>query len=240
MKQGITSGICAFVRFVPVYIVGFIIGVTLLILRVLRIWTIEGLKNLPSLREKGARGIMVVSNHPSLLEPIALIGLFFHWYIFRPFYGPWNMPDLKNYRRGLFRWMEPRLVFVDRAQPSSGRESFKKARDLLRRGSIFLLFPEGGRTFRGNPDELLHGKNGRKIRPFTAGSGLLATQTRAIVLPIWVEGTDAVSPNLTVVKYPFPRLWKPVKIRIGKSIVFGDEVRAKEATERLQTAVLEA
>jgi len=239
--KNIRIKVWAFVRFVPVYIIGCFLGIMLLVLRGLRIWKIEGLENLPTLEEKGDRGLLLVSNHPSLLDPLVLIGFFFPWYAFSPLrYGPWNMAEQKNYRRGLFALMEPRLVFLDRDDPSSGMKSFRKAKGLLEGGSIFILFAEGGRTFKGIPKELILETNGRKIRPFNAGAGLLATQTDAITVPVWIDGTDAVCPNLQVARYTLPRFWKRVRISFGKRMEFADSVRAKEGTGQLQTAVLGA
>src|ERR1035437_5712220 len=100
-----SSEIKAFLSYVPAYFVGILIGLCLLLLRVLGIWKVKGMENFPTLEQKGGHGLILVSNHPSLLEPIALIGLFMPWYILRPIYGPWNIADTTNYRRGLFHLM---------------------------------------------------------------------------------------------------------------------------------------
>jgi 1-acyl-sn-glycerol-3-phosphate acyltransferase len=111
-----------------------------------------------------------------------------------------------------------------------------------------LLFPEGGRTCSGTPhigvintclvDRVGENGNSPKIRPFTKGAALLAIQTQAMVIPVWVEGTDAVSPNINVVRYPFPRLWKRVTIVIGMPIIFPADAPVETATHELEKAVL--
>jgi 1-acyl-sn-glycerol-3-phosphate acyltransferase len=235
------TGSRAFVRFMPVYAVGFVVGVALLVLRFFGIWRIKGMENMPSLQEKGDRGLIVVSNHPSLLEPIALIGLFFSWYLLHPFkYGPWNMPEVKNYRRGVYKLLEQRLVFVDREKKISGGKALVQAIKLLKSGAVFLLFPEGGRTSSAKPDDVLIEKGTRRMRSFEPGAAQLALRTGAIVLPIWVEGTDHASPRLANARLSFPRFWKRVTISIGEKMVVSTDTPEERVTEILQNAVLSA
>jgi 1-acyl-sn-glycerol-3-phosphate acyltransferase len=226
--------------FVCVYGAGLFVGIVLFTLRLLRIWKVSGGKNLPTLAEKGDRGLIVVSNHPSLLEPIALIGLFAHWYVFNIKYGPWNMAEAGNFRRGLFRLLEQRIIFVDRKSEASKTAGYLRAKTLLKSGAILLIFPEGGRTYKGKVGEFVVAGNGSKVRPFTKGAASLALQTHAMVVPIWVEGTDKVSPNIATARYLFPRLWRPVKISIGKPIIFPENINVETATHELEKAVLAA
>lgn len=239
----------AFVSFLSsafMYMVGLFIAGLLSILRLTRIWKVHGTENLPTLTEKGNRGLIMVSNHVSLLEPIALIGLFARWYVFDMKYGPWNIAETANFRRGLFRLLDGRIIFVNRKDKESKRIGYLRAKKLLRDGAVFIIFPEGGRTYKGKNEELISdgGKEGAelngKIRPFAKGAGLLALETEAMVIPVWVEGTDKVSPNMHVARYPLLRLWKPVKIFIGKPIIFAENVSAETATHDLERAVLGA
>jgi 1-acyl-sn-glycerol-3-phosphate acyltransferase len=205
------------------------------------------MENLPTLAEKGDKGIVMVSNHPSLLEPIALPALFAHWYFFDMKYGPWNIAETGNFKRGLFRLLEQRIIFVDRKSEESKTRGSLRAKTLLKSGAIILIFPEGGRTCSGklgeflvdvNSDGIKEKGNRPKIRPFTKGAATLAIQTQAMVIPIWVEGTDKVSPNGKKVRYPFPRFWRKVKIIIGKPVIFPADVSAEAATHELERAVL--
>ena len=234
-----------FVSSVCVYIAGLFIGSALFVLRLFRIWKVTGMENLPTLREKGNRGIVIVSNHPSLLEPIILPGIFAHWYFFDMKYGPWNMAETGNFKRGLFRLLEERIIFVDRKSQTSKAHGFLQAKILLESGTIVLIFPEGGRTCSGKLGRFLVDSNSSgteenkpKIRPFTKGAAMLAIQTQAIVVPIWVEGTDKVSPNGKAARYPFPRFWRKVNVAIGRPIVFPADVSAETATHELEKAVL--
>jgi 1-acyl-sn-glycerol-3-phosphate acyltransferase len=235
----------SFLSFVPAYCAGVFIAVSLTLLRALRIWKIKGMDNIPTLKEKGDRGLLVVSNHLSLLEPIALIGLFAHWYLFNLKYGPWNIAEKANFKRGLFCLMETRIIFVERGSVSSRVESLRRARAILEDGGIVLVFPEGGRTCSCRPGEkLLMGRNGKVMREFKGGAAHLASHTNAMVLPIWVDGTDRVSPNGRsgsgeVARYPFfLRLWRCVDVNIGTPI---DDLHGQaemDATHVLEAAVL--
>lgn len=225
---------------VPVYLFGMFIAVCVLLLRVLEIWKIKGVQNFPTRAQKGDRGLIIVSNHPSLLEPIALLALCAHWYVFTLKYGPWNIAETKNFRRGLFRLMEPRLLFVDRKSKLSRFSVLRQATELLQGGAIFLLFPEGGRTSSVSSEQLIVAKNGARIRSFEVGAGFLAIKTKAMVVPVWVEGTDKVSPNRSDARYSsLFRFWKPVTVTIGKPVIFAEGVTAEQATRYLEKTVLD-
>ncbi len=225
--------------YIPVFIVGLLIGIYLLISRALGITTVYGLENFPTLKQIEENGLEVVSNHLSLLEPLLLIGLFFQWYIFRPKYGPWNIAEISNYRRKAFRLMEPRLILVNRHDPRSTSRALLRACNILKSGSIVIVFPEGGRTFKFSPDNVLVGRDGKKIGRFKNGAAFLATHTQALVMPIWVNGTDKVAPNKEVARYPFLRLWRRVNITIGPSMRFKKDMSAEEVTLVLEKVVLD-
>jgi hypothetical protein len=65
-----------------------------------------------------------------------------------------------------------------------------------------------------------------------------------MVLPIWVDGTDKVSPNGKsgsgkVARYPYLlRLWRHVEVSVGKTIVGLRGLEEKDATDVLEVAVL--
>ena len=234
--------------YIPVYIAGVIIAFLLLTLRILGIWKIEGIENIPPPEKWSDRGLVIVSNHPSLLEPIMLVGLFARWYLIQPKYGPWNVAETRNFRRGLFRFMAPRMLLTSRENVSSGRHILHEMFTLLRTGAIIIFFPEGGRTYRGKEMDLVKGKNDRKVRQFKNGIGLVALETNCVLIPVWVAGTDKVSPNRDDARYSWlPRLWKPVKISIGKQLTFlnctsghHDTARIEEVTRAIENAVLNA
>ena len=56
----------------------------------------------------------------------------------------------------------------------------------------------------------------------------------AMILPIWVEGTDDVLPNN---KLPIPRLWRRMVIKIGNPFMIQGRTR-REATSEIRLALL--
>ena len=54
-------------------------------------------------------------------------------------------------------------------------------------------------------------------------------------MPIWVEGTDRV---LTNSKFPFPRLWRRITIKIGDPFRVKGDTR-QEGTSEITRALLE-
>ena len=75
-----------------------------------------------------------------------------------------------------------------------------------------LIFPEGSRTFKAIKNSGVTTVNGNRLGELKDGAAWLALKTDARILPIWVEGTDKVLPNN---KFPLPRLWRRVIIKIG-------------------------
>jgi len=166
------------------YPVGLCIGLAFWLLKILGVLKVKGWENFPHWQER----VLVVSNHPSLLEPALLIGLFARQYAVRPLrYGPYTLADKKNYCQKWWSWIVmPRLIAVDRTNEQ--RESFGSlvvARNVLKAGGSIILFPEGGRTFKGT--RFVVSESGKKIRQLKAGFALLTTVPGTLVVPVWVE-----------------------------------------------------
>jgi len=217
------------------YPFGIFLGISFWLFRFLGLAKVYGWKNFPS----RPKGILAVSNHPSLLEPIILIGLFFHKFFWRPFkYAPWNMPDKKNYYNNpLFYLMRPRLIPVDRGDKHSEVRALIQAKRVLKAGGVIIIFPEGGRTSSEEPS--LRSRGGEKMRSFKPGFAWLAIKTGATVLPLWVRRTDQVLPNGARVSYLyFLRFWKRVTIRLGQPLRFDETASVEAVAEEVQAAVL--
>ena len=100
------------------------------------------------------------------------------------------------------------------------RDSFAFAGESVDRGSSILVFPEGHHTTDG------------KIRPFRSGIGLLVKNLGIPVIPMRIDG-------LFELKQAGRKIAKPyhVKVRIGPSIRFPDEVAPETIAAELQTKV---
>jgi 1-acyl-sn-glycerol-3-phosphate acyltransferase len=141
------------------YPIGVILGIMFNLLRLLRRIKVHHPERFPH----GRGNVVLVSNHPSLLEPFLLITLFFRDYLFHPFkYGPWSTPDIKNfYNRWFFFWLRPRAIPIPRESEGGKKDSFNQMKKVLDAGGILILFPEGGRTYKGS--DFLYSKTGKKL-----------------------------------------------------------------------------
>ena len=108
---------------------------------------------------------------------------------------------------------------VDRSGARAGQEMLEAALGVLRRGSLFGIYPEGTRS----PD-------GRLYRGRT-GVGWLALRSGAPVVPVAMIGTDLLLP-------PGHRLPRPrrIEIRVGRPLTF-EEFREVPVGARQRRAV---
>jgi len=207
--------------------------------------------------------LIMVSNHPSLLEPWLLPLMGFPWmnfpWVFSPVWRrfrfslvwfkelqkefslpknlvPANAPDKNNfYDPPYMRLFQGVNVPVDRNGGIEGRIGTVLAlKKILNNGGRVLIFPEGSRTFKAIRNGEVKTANGCRLGKLKDGAGWLALKTGARVLPIWVEGTDKVLPNNSL---PFPRLWNRVTIKIGAPFNVKGSTRA-EATSEIADALV--
>lgn len=128
-------------------------------------------------RIKRGKPYVVVSNHQSMLDILALLArlpLHFKFIVkkelFRiPFFG-WHLASAG-------------YICLKRGDPESGRVCLAKAREWLRRGVSVVFFPEGTRS----PDGLIH--------EFKPGAFKLALEEKADFLPLVVAGTREAIPK---------------------------------------------
>ncbi len=178
--------------FLFAYPAGIVIGIRHWLLRIFGTIKVKGWENFPSWTTR----VLVVSNHPSLEEPSQLIGMFLPQYLLRPFkYGPKTLADKENYYdHWKYRLVRMNLIPVDRSLLGGDPASLSVAARVLEKNGIVIMYPEGGRTFKGNSHL---GIGMKKIRPLKKGFAYLASQTGALVVPIWVEGS--IKSSMTIV-----------------------------------------
>lgn len=75
------------------------------------------------------------------------------------------------------------LVPVDRSQRAAAQASIARAAEAVRKGRPFLIFPEGTRSLDG------------QLLPFKKGPFYLAEQTRAMVVPVRIDGSGRLMPK---------------------------------------------
>jgi 1-acyl-sn-glycerol-3-phosphate acyltransferase len=136
---------------------------------------------------------ILAANHASFLDPI-VIGICarrpVQFLVANDFYRDRRL-------HALLRWLGAIPVGGDAGMI----RSFRHIGEVIRRGSLLGIFPEGGITRDGS------------MRPFRAGAAVLALRTGVPLVPIHVDGTFEALPRYA----KWPR-FVPVTVRIGSPI----------------------
>ncbi len=141
------------------------------LLKILFSWEVKGRENVPL-----TGPLIVAANHVHLLDPILLVFSFPRWISFMakeelfrsPFLGP------------IIRWAQAFPVYRHGTSKEK-QETINQARDILNKGLILGMFPEGERSRKG---ELKVGK---------PGSAVMASQMGVPILPVGIIGTDKIN-----------------------------------------------
>jgi 1-acyl-sn-glycerol-3-phosphate acyltransferase len=175
---------------------------------------VDGLEHVPE-----AGPVLLVSNHVNLMDPIVPIGVLkrrvsfmakeqiFQW----PIMGPW------------FKALD--LVPVARGSIAS-RRAIQRAEELLARGWIVGVYPEGTRSRQPG------------MGPAHHGAALLAMRTGVPILPVAITGTHMVLQE----GKSFPRR-NPVAVRSGETFSVPqhsgkmDRRAMEELTERIMRRI---
>lgn len=151
------------------------------------------------LREIAKGRLIIASNHPSLLEPMILLGMCWPQVLWRPVtYFPWNTPDAGVFgkREWLYEYSNSIKISRHKTPPDQRRNeaAVKMITTVLNTQRTVIMFPEGGCTGSRNKDgsqpELLCTRTAagtRHIRPITGGIPQLALETGARILPVYVD-----------------------------------------------------
>ena len=167
-------------------------------------------------------GLLIVSNHVSVLDP--------------PFVGgAAPRPVCFMAKEELFRIpLFGRLIRALNARPvrrdGSDMRALKTSLGLLREGRALLVFPEGTRGVEGQP-----------LGPGKPGVGMLAMLSGAPVVPVFVSGSGAALPRGRALPRP-----SKVRVTFGPPLVFkaegkraGDDGR-KEAYREAAREMMDA
>ena len=153
---------------------------------------VEGRENL----QKG-QSYVFVANHQGAFDIFLIYG-----YLNRNF--KWMM------KRALSRvpvigmaWRYSHQIFVDRSSVSRIRETYDKARDILREGMSLVVFPEGARTFTGH------------LGFFRRGAFALADELQLPVCPLTINGSFDIMPRMRDGHWV---VWHPLRLTIHKPL----------------------
>lgn len=222
-----------------VYTIGLLIAAAYCYLRLRRYVRVEG--RLPSVR---GRSVMLIANHPSVVEPLLLIGLLSKIYLLFPRMAPWSTPTAEHFSQlsgRIWSLMQERAILVPEGR--AGLVSwFKRMVKILddESPSVTIIFPEGNRTFLTNSVPV--GDSGQRLGPLQEGVARLIarTEVRPLVIPIWVEGAERVIPNSRdklVASWPKWDYRKPIILRIGKPIDFPAHANQAEISQGILAAL---
>ena len=149
---------------------------------------VYGKENIP---ENGP--VLVLSNHQSFLD----IMLCQSW-LKRPFY---YVPRDTLFA-GFWGWIIDSFYTIPINQEQPGIKSMRAIIDVLKRGHIVCLYPEGARTLDG------------KINTIKPGFGLLVRRSGATIIPAVIEGAFECWPR----GQKFPKIGGHIGVMYGKPI----------------------
>jgi 1-acyl-sn-glycerol-3-phosphate acyltransferase len=124
-----------------------------------------------------ARGYVVMANHESYFDVVALLAVLPGTFRFVAKRSLFLIP--------IFGWAlwAGGFIPVDRHDKSKAREIWKAAGRRLARGASVLFYPEGTRSHDG------------RVHAFQRGAFLVALKTGAPILPVGISGARAVMPR---------------------------------------------
>jgi len=94
-------------------------------------------------------------------------------------------------------------IFVDKSSPSRIKQTYDKAREILKDEMSLMVFPEGARTFTGH------------MGVFRRGAFMLADELQLPVVPITINGSFDIMPRMRDGKWV---AWSPVSLQIHEPI----------------------
>ena len=201
-----------------IYPFGILLALVFLTLRATKYVKVFHWERFPHFKEK----TILVANHPSMFDPFLVAAMFFKAYLISPTkHGPLLVSDKSIfYDSWYWFWLRPFLIPVNRKDKRSGAASFIMIKNALEQGRVVIIFPEGGRTFRG--DKFLYSKKGKFIRILEEGVALLVRKTGATVVPVWIEGTEKFLPNSDHKLFTGFKLFlkKSMHVKIGNPLYF--------------------
>jgi 1-acyl-sn-glycerol-3-phosphate acyltransferase len=153
---------------------------------------IDGEENFPK-----TGPFIMVANHFSFIDPVAFVSM-----------SPWPLDFIGGavtpHAPPLVRFIPRLWGYLPVYRGTGSNYALKEARNLLNKGGILGIFPEGGSW-------------AQTLRPARPGAALLAAQTGAPILPVGLTGLTKVFPSLrnlkrAKVKFKIGKLFGPFKI----------------------------
>jgi 1-acyl-sn-glycerol-3-phosphate acyltransferase len=141
---------------------------------------------------------IVVANHPSSLDPILValpLARTLHF-----------MADAVQFRRPFVGWCIRRLGAFPMDRDGLARDGLVTALELLRRGEVVALFPEGEVCPEG-------------MHAFEKGAAFLAARSGAPIVPVAIDGAEQVLPGRWWRELPAGWRRRPaVRVTVGPAL----------------------
>lgn len=195
---------------------------------------------------KSTRKLIVVCNHPSIIDPFLVAAMVFCRSIFNPLHNlPIVMADRIIFYDSPWFWiLRPAMVSVERGNNKKEASALMAAIRAVEQHRIVIIFPEGGRTFRGEEGKFLYSQKGNdlnagKIRMLKGGTGLLVRKTGAVILPVGIKGSDKLVPNSKKKLWTYFVPWEKVTLNIGHPISFEPDATREDITQILAARLLD-
>ena len=189
---------------------GFVVGVVWLFTKIIWPWRIEDSDKLLGDRREGEPGRMVVMNHVSMFEPVAMyVYMYTHGLRCRFIYKS------EFDKIGILSWLLSRAGAIPVERGTADLKAVRRAERALKRGEYVLVYPEGTRIRTEDQEVTIHG-----------GFALMAQLGRAPVQPAAVVGARDITPAGTHWKRPFWRVF----LKVGDPITFDElDVKGRKA-----------
>lgn len=135
------------------------------------------------------------------------------------------------WRNRLLGWLLFTLGAFPVHRESADREALRNAEEVLRKGQVLVLFPEGTR------------QEGARVQELLEGAAFLAARTGAQIVPVGIGGSDRAMPKGSVIPKPLrisvvvgPPLPPPARSEGGRV----SRSRVHATTEELHQRIQEA
>jgi hypothetical protein len=226
-------------------LLGTLLGLPFWLLALFRIVRISGYWR--AVRYVGRGRVLIVANHPSLIETFLIPLVFWPWAMVRLRMFPWSLPD-----KNLFKGFTPedhermRCIRVGRDDTLESRKlnwsAMKRVMELFDRQQCFVAHLEGGRTSKQaehmavGPNRMGRIRNGQILKA--------AWKKDAWIMPLHVNMTDAMKQDLPGFGKSLRRLllrpacW-PVRLEFRRPYkIVGPRFDEEAEKRRLELAIL--
>ena len=140
------------------------------------------------LRAMRRGAVVLIANHPSLIETLTLPALFWWWtWLGKPRWRPWSIADALLFgRRGTWLYPGFRCLPVHRKERAAdcNTSSLRQMLTILHTRGVVIGYPEGGRTCKG---KTFHTNGTRVVRACDPNLVRIAKRTDATIIPVWID-----------------------------------------------------